>query len=225
MTRMAAAATTTYEDTIDGEKFRAQGAIKGKRFEGVWTTFDAKGRTRIVVDLTGEPCAGREQIKHDLTNAIVARHLPTFDVPELDGVATVKWQKLDAPKELPLYLKALASKEPLLRRRALWELSQAIGSDQGSVGEATPAALPFLVKILEGRSADPIGRKHALTLLETIADNTSFAEEPDELFEATAKALKKILPGLRRLSRIAPMIERAQLREIISLIEGDDGDD
>lgn len=216
--------TLTLEQVIDEEAFTASGDVESGAFVGIWRTYDAQKQLRTEVDLTGEPCPNPAQLKQALAAAFFKRLVPQMKVPEVEKASAIEWEKLEgatkphADKIFPLYLKALASREPILRRRALYEIAITV-AEQDSVGEATPVALPFLVRLLEGTSADKIGRGHVLTLLSQIASYSAYAEAPDDIFKAAQTALREQLPRLKELAPKISDTERIRLQDIIADVE------
>ncbi len=195
----------TVEGQVDRVPYSAEGAIANGAFAGVWRTYDANHRVRLEIDLTGAPCPDDGKLERHLRDALVARYLPSLRVPEVEAAAAIDWTALSgagtahADARMPRFLAALASPEPLVCRYGYTSMAMSVDIEQGSVGEASAKAVPFFVALLAGDSAAPLGRKYALAYLEGITDAVASAEEPDEIFAACAKALRKQVPALRKI--------------------------
>ncbi len=217
------AADEAEPQTFEDQTFSAIGRISTGAFAGVWKVLDAKRNVRIEIDLTGEPCRGRKQWRHHLEDALIARYVPKLAIPEVEAAAKIKWQKFEgADKRFPLFLKALASREPILVARASDEIGMATDCQQGSVGEATPAALPFFVSLLEGESADQTGRAWILMILDSIAGTVAYRDDAfraDATFRGVEKELKKLVPRLKKLAASGPTRERARVKAILKTIQ------
>jgi hypothetical protein len=96
----------------------------------------------------------------------------------LDGLDAVDWASLShaygPAADVPIDLRRLASADPEARREALWQLQGTI-YHQGTLYDATPAAIGFLVRIAT-HPAYP-DRCEVLAFLREIAQSTDVTED------------------------------------------------
>ena len=126
---------------------------------------------------------------------------------ELAGIDTVPWGDLThaygRAVDVPLDLKRVASSDPRLRESALWNLGGNI-YHQGSIGDSTAAAVPFLITL--AASVALPNRAEVLGLLEVIAESAAVVK-PEAIRRRWADRARQF-PNVRYTRSPAEMAER-----------------
>ena len=134
----------------------------------------------------------------------------------LEGVDGVNWSALThahgPADDVPGNLQALISHDQRAARAALQKLGRSI-FHQGSVNEATVAAIPFLAEVALAPSVNERIRVHVLVLLAAAA-NPYFVGEVERDCRA---AVARVLPSLKKLLE-EPSIVRLGAAEVFGMV-------
>jgi len=193
----------------DGAVPAAMGLVTDGRLAGTWRLYDEAGAVRREADIGAleieqEPTA--EGLEWTLGQALYRLDEPSLPVrAELAGVDAEPWAELegaygDQVEDFPRLMRALASRDPLVRKFALSSIDSEI-DHQGSTYPATSCALPYLARLLAHPNVD---RASLLAVIQCAGDPQSIAAAWPHVFAIYPRATLEERRQILVIAKLAP---------------------